>query len=239
MIDAIFFDWDGTLMDDESSCRRAVLATSNSICQRLPGVDGEVLLVAYYKAAEEIWDQIKNTQTAPWGNMDDYGVACRVWNRVIERLRLSVDGLGWVPATIWTGVRQYDVPIFDDVIPCLDALRGHYRLGVVTNGSIATHLPKIEVSGLRDYFASITTTDIGAAKPCGAIFAHALESLDTTPTHALYVGDWPFGDVGGANRAGMTSVWLNRRKSQLTGDDPVPDLEIRSLDELTAAIKGL
>ncbi len=160
VIDAVVFDWDGTLMDDDASWRRCVAATA-------------------------------------------------------------------------------DVPLFDDVIECLDALRGRFRLGVLTNGSTATHIPKVEASGLRDCFGSVTTTDVGAGKPLPAIFDHALATLDAAPSRSVYVGDSPARDVAGANGAGMTSVWINRTGARLAAGDPVADAEIVSLRELPGLLDRL
>ena len=239
MIDAIFFDWDGTLMDDEASWRRTVSATADALAARHPGIDAAELTAAYYAAVEEVWDEVKHVRAPPWGNMDDSGIARRVWGGALRRLHVASEAMTEAAAETWTRWRRSDVPIFDDVIDCLDALHGRYRLGVITNGSIATHLPKVEAAGLRGYFDSVTTTDVGSGKPFGPIFAHALASLEAAPARALYVGDWLFADVGGANGAGMISVWLNRTGATPAADDPVPDAEIASLRELPGVLDRL
>ena len=85
----------------------------------------------------------------------------------------------------------------------------------------------------------MTTTDVGAGKPLRAIFDHALASLDAAPSRSIYVGDSPFRDVGGANGAGMTSVWIDRTGAQAAGDDPVPDARITSLRDLPGVLDRL
>ena len=71
------------------------------------------------------------------------------------------------------------------------------------------------------------------------IFDHALASLDAVPWRALYVGDSPFQDVGGANGAATISVWINRTGAKLAGDDPVPAAEIASLLDLPGVLDRL
>ena len=71
------------------------------------------------------------------------------------------------------------VSVCADVRGCLAILQDNYRLGLITNGSDATHLPKI--AGLDSYFESVTTTDCGVGKPLPAIFDHALATLDAEP----------------------------------------------------------
>ncbi|MCY4376337.1 MAG: HAD family hydrolase [Spirochaetaceae bacterium] len=237
MIAAVVFDWDGTLMDDDASWKRCVAATAEAVARRHPRVDPAELAGAYFAAAERIWDELRDTLAPPWGNMDDRRIVERAWS-VALRPDASGDAAALAAAT-WTALRRTDVPIYDDVIECLDALRGRFRMGVLTNGSAATHLPKVEASGLRRYFGSVTTTDVGAGKPLRAIFDHALAALDAAPSRSVYVGDSLLRDVGGANGAGMTSVWINRTGAQLAADDPVPDAEIVSLRELPGVLDRL
>ena len=239
MIDAIFFDWDGTLMDDDASWRRCVAATAAAVAERYAHVDAAELTAAYHAAADQVWNELRGVRAPPWGNMDDSRLLLRVWSAALRRLHASGDGMVAHAATTYTGLRGSDVPLFDDVIDCLDALRGRYRLGVITNGSTVTHLPKVEASGLRGYFGSVTTTDVGSGKPFRGIFDHALASLDTAPARAVYVGDLPFADVGGANGAGMTSVWIDRSGAGLAAGDPVPDGRISSLRDLPGLLDHL
>ena len=239
MIDAIFFDWDGTLMDDDTSWRRCVAATAGAVARCYPHVDLGELTAAYYAAARRVWDEVKSVSGPPWGNTEALYLVRRVWSAALRRPHASGDAAAAQAAEIYTRLRSTDTPLYDDVVDCLSALRGRYRLGVITNGSTETHLPKVEASGLRGYFGSVTTTDVGSGKPFRPIFAHALASLDAVPSRALYVGDWPFADVGGANGAGMFSVWINRTGAALASGDPVPDAQIASLRDLPRVLDRL
>ena len=237
MIDAVVFDWDGTLMDHDASWRRCMAATAEAMVRRDSRFDVAGLSAAYQAAAEQLWEELHDILAPPWGNMDDRRILQQVWGRALGPDASRDDAA--VAAETWTALSRADVPIYDDVIECLDALRGRFRLGVLTNGSAATHLPKVEASGLRGYFGSVTTTDVGAGKPLRAIFDHALASLDAAPSRSVYVGDSPARDVAGANSAGMTSVWINRTDAVLAAGDPVADAEIISLRELPGLLDGL
>ena len=240
MIEAIFFDWDGTLMDDDASWRRCVSATIDEVARRYPSADAGELSARYYAAAQRLWKEVREVSGPPWGNTEHPPLVRRIWNEAVRRLRASGSQAAAAHAVeIYTRLRSTDAPLYEDVVDCLRALSGRYRLGVITNGSDETHLPKVAASGLGGYFGSVTTTDCGAGKPLRAIFTHALASLSAAPSRALYVGDWPFADVGGANAAGMFSVWINRTGAAPDPGDPVPDARITSLRELPGVLDRL
>lgn len=115
--------------------------------------------------------------------------------------------------------------IFPDVRPTLTALRRRgLRLGVVSN--FDARLPDLLAAlGLHDAVdAVVWSTDVGAAKPAGAIFAHAAARLGIGLAETCHVGDDLAHDVHGATAAGARAVHLDR-----AGRDPGA---IRSLSEL-------
>jgi len=131
MIDAVVFDWDGTLMDHDASWRRCVAATARTVAARHPRLDAAEVAAAYHVAAERVWDEISDTLAPPWGNMDERRILQQVWGRALGPDASRDDAA--VAAETWTTLSRADVPIYDDVIECLDALRGRFRLGVLTN----------------------------------------------------------------------------------------------------------
>ena len=232
MLRTIFFDVDGTLLDDDANWRSAVAATAGLIVDRYPPLGREELTSAYFDAATEIWRTIRDAQEAPWGNMDDPGIVRKVWHSALTGLSASSADSSEHAAHAYARFRLARVSVFNDVMGCLAILEDKYRLGVITNGSDATHLPKIAAAGLDRYFESVTTTDCGAGKPLPAIFNHALAALDAEPASSAYVGDSLHWDISGANQVGIFSIWLNRAGTQRASRDPVPRAEIASLHEL-------
>ena len=171
--------------------------------------------------------------------MDEPRVVRKVWRSALAEWPAAGEEAVELAAVTYVRFRSARVSLFADVRDCLAVLRARYRLGVITNGSSATHLPKIAAAGLDVYFESVTTTDCGSGKPFPAIFAHALASLDAESVHSVYVGDSLPWDIGGANRAGMISVWLNRSVAERGAGDPVPRAEVASLHELPELLSRL
>jgi putative hydrolase of the HAD superfamily len=102
--------------------------------------------------------------------------------------------------------------LHDDAIPCLEALRDRgLRLGVLSNFDSRLH-GLIDGLGLGSMFrAVLASTELGSAKPDAAAFAGAARALDVTPRACLHVGDSLEADARGAEGAGWTCVWLDRR----------------------------
>ncbi len=82
-------------------------------------------------------------------------------------------------------------------------------LGVVSNTFVPGRLldRHLEQVGLLDLLAHRTySADVGKRKPRRAIFDAALGRAGLAPDETVFVGDLPFSDIHGANRAGLVSV---------------------------------
>lgn len=132
--------------------------------------------------------------------------------------------------------------LYDDVRPCLIALAGRYRLGIVANQPSAVR-DALKRDGLDGYFEVWgVSDDVGLEKPDPALFVHVLQEAGVEPPRSVMVGDRLDYDVRPAKAAGMRTVWMLRGEAP---DDPTPgqlseaDAAIRGLDELPAALQAL
>lgn len=121
---------------------------------------------------------------------------------------------------------------FDDAVACLDALRGSYRLALVTNGASCLQREKLAATGLEEYFDTvIVSAELGVGKPDPAIFEHALDRIGVTAEQATMVSDSLTRDIDGATAAGMRGIWINRVGHQGPADRPGM-IEISTLNQL-------
>jgi len=130
----------------------------------------------------------------------------------------------------WVQVENF--ALYDDVLPCLERLRGAgVRLGLVSNTS--RDLDDIVAAfALADYVeVAVASVEIGLAKPSPAIFGAALQRADVAAEDAVMVGDSPEDDVRGAVACGMGAVLIDR-----AGRYDLPLLTIRSLADLPATL---
>lgn len=132
--------------------------------------------------------------------------------------------------------------LYDDARPCLEELRGRYRLGVIANqpGDVRAAMRR---DGLEPFFEVWGVSDeLGVGKPDPALFELAVKAAGVVPGAAVMVGDRLDYDMRPAARVGMRTIWMLRGEAP---DDPTPeqlsetDGAIRSLAELPAALEGL
>ena len=77
----------------------------------------------------------------------------------------------------------------------------------------------------------VTTEDVRAPQLCPEPFEQALKLLGVSNKEAVHVGDSLSADVGGATRAGLKTVWVNRRGRRLAAG-PEPWAEVEGLHQL-------
>ncbi len=73
---------------------------------------------------------------------------------------------------------------------------------------------------------AVTSEDVRAYKPRPEVFEQALKHLGVRSQEAVHVGDSLTADVGGAARAGLRTVWVNRGgRRRLSGPEPWAEVE--------------
>ncbi len=97
----------------------------------------------------------------------------------------------------------------------LTALRERgYRLGLITNRSdVDRFYELLDGAGIGPLFDLVLASgEVGVHKPDPAIFAVALDRLETTAQESVYVGDNYWADVVGARNAGVTPILFDPRR---------------------------
>jgi putative hydrolase of the HAD superfamily len=101
---------------------------------------------------------------------------------------------------------------FEDTLPALRALGRRFKLAVITNGDGQQQRAKLDATGLSPFFAHVLVSgDVKVSKPDPAIFRLSEQALGLPPEALAYVGDRLDVDVTGAKAAGWTAVWLDRK----------------------------
>ncbi len=131
---------------------------------------------------------------------------------------------------------RHAVTLYDDSLPILRALRGHVRVGALTNGN--AEVARLGMDGYFDF--ALSAVELGAAKPSHLVFETAANRAGVPASQIVHVGDDVHSDVYGAARFGMQAVWLNRDGASWPGEVPrVSHHEVTSLAELEGMLLGL
>ncbi len=240
---AVLFDFDDTLIswrnfsgnwgELETDRLRGVLELMKSQACLTEDISLETLVNAYMEQTREAWAEARNNLRAP--------VMPEILRETLHALGAEPDCFdleSCIEAYSWGKIRGTEV--FDDVPPFLEELttRG-IKLGIVTNASqpMSMRDKEVEEHGLMDYFPNcrLSAADAGYLKPHPRIFETALECLNLSPKHTVFIGDNPVADIGGAQEVGMKAVLRTKPHGQdLTEGIIHPDAIVDTYDELGA-----
>ncbi len=233
MIEAVIFDWGGTLsvyvdveMEDMWRVAAKHLAAGSDPTRE-----------------DEIRDRLVQVEAEAWAAIREDGhsfTLAQLLARASEVLQLDVAAAVVEEATqghldAWTPHIRHD-PAAGSVLRRLKE-RG-LKVGLLSN----THWPRafhehfLERDGLIQYIdARLYTSEMDYSKPHPSAFRAALDSVEVAdPQRAVFVGDRALDDVFGAQRAGLRGVL--RPHGMVPGYDVVPDAVIGPLPELLDVI---
>ncbi len=204
----VLFDLDDTLCDHDTSLRLRLRRAFATAVEGLPGIDLEALVAASVARAVGGTEHF-GALLASFGVTDPARV-----ERAVET---------------YASDRYYGLKLFDEALDVIEAIRREARVGMITNGPSRIQRDKVLRLEIGELFPFILVSEEeGIAKPDPAIFRRALELGRARPEDAVYIGDNPDADVGGARAAGIRSVWVNRAGRPWPGG-PRPDYEVADL----------
>lgn len=252
---AVLFDLDDTLLWDDRSVQEAFDATCQAGAEAA-GVDAVELEEAVRKEArslyesyetfpftkmiginpfEGLWANFREGEQEEFRKLEQLAPTYRreAWTKGLKALGVDDQELGARLAELFPAERRSRPIVYDETFRLLDALKGKYKLLLLTNGSPDLQQEKLTgVPQLAPYFDHIIISGaFGEGKPAASIFRHALENLGIEPEQGVMVGDKLTTDILGANTIGMDSVWINRHGA-VRSDEIVPTYEIKHLEEL-------
>ena len=224
-VEAVVFDWGGTL----STFVKAELVDAWRLAARHLAADRE----------EELTERLVAVEAAFWATTASHQRSATLADLLAAataELGLDVAEALLEEAAVrhldaWTDHIRHD----PDAAPTLAALRQRrLRIGLLSN----THWPRafherfLERDGLAELIdARLYTSEMPHQKPHRSAFTAALDALRVEgPERAVFVGDRPWDDVVGAQRAGLRAVL--RPNPLVEPYDVEPDAVIERLPDL-------
>lgn len=203
----IFFDLDNTLWDH----RRNAYLTLESIFEREKIQDKYDLVFEdfhreYFTINENLWALIRD------GKIDKDHI----------RKHRFYDSFLFFGIDDFELSQKFEHQFLDEIIEYNELVEGafhllnylaekQYRLHVLSNGFEEVTYRKCELSGIKNYFETITSADeIGIRKPQPEIYQYALNKSEAQTEHSIMIGDDWVADVEGALSFGMDAIFFDR-----------------------------
>lgn len=195
--DWLLFDADNTLFDFNA-------AEAHSLQETLKTTDiewSDEVLGIYREINHQAWTDYEN------GLLDKSMIRHLRFEQLLERFKSAYDHVA-LSEIYRTGLSS-STHLMPHTMELLNAVKGRYRLGLITNGLVEVQYPRLKNTGLGDYFEVIVVSDeIGVAKPHAGFFDHAYDLMNRPDKEkVLVIGDNPVADIGGALSYGFHACW--------------------------------
>ena len=125
---------------------------------------------------------------------------------------------------------QHTYGLFDDAIQTLEALKGKYKLGIISD-TWPSIVPVLDSYGLPPYFDTITFSyQVGCFKPNPRMFEDALSKMGLPAGECVFIDDTAKNLVA-AQKLGIQPVQIRAKP----GADPCPD-GMLSIDKISGIL---
>lgn len=235
LIEAIVFDVDDTIYDQQQPFREAIEDCFPNVSE----ADMTPLYIRFRYHSDENFPKVLANQ----------------WSLAFmraHRISQSLKDLGYPPITKEDGLHFQEVYeqaldnicMHPEVKKTLDYLQEQgVPMGVITNGPTDHQYKKVTQLALEEWIDSeriIISQATGFQKPEVEIFQLAEKNFGFNGQKTLYVGDNFDNDVIGAKNSGWQALWFNHRGRILEETtDNLCDIEISSFAELLQTIQEL
>lgn len=221
----LFFDADGTLFDYDRAEAKALEGTFRDF--HLPFLSEYSGI--YQKINHQIWLDLEN------GQITAEALRLVRFERLFETINVRT------PAAEFSERYLLNLSLASDLMEGAEetvrALKGRYRMIIITNGLKDVQYRRLERSPIADCFEGVAISEeIGAAKPDSRYF-DAVFARTGSPARedVLVIGDSLTSDIQGGYQYGLDTCWFNP-----AGKPGNPQFtatyEIRRLTELIALL---
>ncbi len=163
------------------------------------------------------------------------------WNKIFSALGIDFDGP--------TFERYFRRQLFDSavIVPgaveMLEYLHARYTLVAASNGPYGQQMHRLEIAGMKPYFAHCFISEqVGTDKPGRAFFDFCFRTLhesgfpDLAPDETMIIGDSLTSDIAGGRAYGMHTCLFDENGKKANGGDLPADVVIRRLTDIRTVL---
>ncbi len=223
-ITTIVFDLDGTLIKHTWQLSQITESLFARFADELTPVSHDEFFECFWTKSEDLWYMMVD------GAIDGATVAKYSYFNTLRALNRNTD-LAEPMLAGWKELVLTEAVPYEDTFSVLEALRGTYKTGILTNGFVALQRAKIERHNLAAYVDfTLVSEETGYHKPDKRVFEEALDMVKgALPERTLYIGDNLIADIKGAQKAGLTPILINPHDDL---DPPDGVVKIQKLSDL-------
>ena len=225
--EVILFDIDETLFDFQKTEKEAL---KNTFIEFNLQYEEDFHLAKYKEMNKVLWKKLEENQIS----LKD--LKEKRFEKYLEDLSINISYEIFNKAYINNlGRGSFLLPKAQDTVK---ALSQNHQLAVITNGFEDVQKPRIEKSGLSEYFKEIIISEsVNYSKPHPSIFEIALKNLNYfDKSKVLMVGDSLSSDIQGGINFGIDTCWYNPSNIE-PKENIKANYTIKSLDELISLVK--
>ena len=154
-ITTISFDADDTLWDFEGVMRHALGCALDELHRLVPSTPDSLAIETLIAIRNQVAEEQKDRRVT------HEAIRLEAFRRTLQFIGMPNEDLAVHLNTLYLKHRFEDIQFFDDVHPTLNALRGRYVMGVLSNGNTYP-----DRCGLGNYFQFVVLAqDYGIRKP--------------------------------------------------------------------------
>lgn len=216
MIQHIFFDLDNTLWDHRKNARLTLKELyKREKIQEKYNLSFNEFHKEYFTVNEKLWAQIRD------GKID----------KEYLRKHRFYDSFLFFDIDDFELSQRFEQNFLDEILNYNELVEGafemleylsekKYTLHILSNGFQEVTYKKCELSGIKNYFKTITSADeINIRKPQPEIFDYALKKSSATKEDSIIIGDDWIADVEGGLAFGMKAIFFDVFNDGFTTDE--------------------
>jgi putative hydrolase of the HAD superfamily len=229
---AIFFDMDDTLLKYNIPLESAWQKACEISLKESQTIKVDELLQQIEIARNWYWSDPERQRT---GRLNLLNARTTIVKKALKQLGRNDERTAGNIAVNYANILDGTLDFFPDAEKTLKELvKKKVKLALLTNGAGEVQRAKINRFGLARYFPTcLVEGDLGYGKPDQRVFKMALQKLNVNPNQTWMVGDDLERDIGGAQIAGIFSIWHDYNKTGLpAGSRIIPDKTISHITEL-------